>query len=320
MASGDYAASFAIVGTANNGAVQEVMNSECMGQYLTGSSHPRWGDPQNYPWTTGMGLDYYSESNLWARYLEAKFPQGGRIEVVHINNDFGKIYADGLERALQGSNLTIAEKLAHDPQAPNLDNQITTAAASNAEALVLITAGTFCSQGLAAVEKSAWRPTVLVGNSCAQISTTFAPLTQQGLTGNGTGVVRYYYAPTDPDVEDQRFATLMTDTLSAAGLDPAEAQYSNGWFWGWYIAAVLQNASQLRGGLNRANMLVASYTIDQAWPMLISGVTSKTSGNDDAYLFESGQVYSYADGGWTKEGEFVSNDGQQKNWPTVSTG
>ena len=320
IASGNYAASFASVGTANNGAVRDVMNSECMGQFLVGSSDPKWGDPQNYPWTTGMGLDYYSESNLWARFLEQKFPQGGRIEIVHINNDFGKTYVAGLQRALQGSNLTIAETLPHDPQAPNLDNQITTAAASNADALVLITAGTFCAQGLAAVEKSAWNPVVVTGNSCAQISTTFTPLTAQGLTGNGTNVVRYYYAPTDPDAEDQQFATLMTDQLRAGGLDPAEAQYANGWFWGWYIASVLQNASQMRGGLNRANILVASYTVDQEYPMLVSGVTSVTAGNDDAYLFESGQVYSYADGGWTKQGQFISNEGKQKNWTSLSGG
>lgn len=324
VAANKYAASFSVLGSSNNGAVRDVMNSECMGQFLVASSEPRWGDPENYPWTTGMGLDYYDEANLWAEYLKGQFPDGAKIEVISINNDLGATYVAGFERAVAGTNLTIVQKQTHDPAAPNLDNQITTAAAGGADALVMITAGTFCTQGLAAVEKSSWDPVVVTGNSCAQVSTTFQPLIDQGLTGNGTNLVRYYYSPNDVDVEDKKFAQLYTDTLTEQGLDPTNSQFANGWFWGWYIVATLQNAAQLKGGLNRANILIAAHAIDQVWPLMVSGVTSKVSGVEDAYLFESGQVYAYQTddpkkvGSFVKQGEFINTEGELKNWPAAS--
>src|SRR5690606_5356509 len=137
------------------------------------------------------------------------------------------------------------------------------------------------------------KPTVITAQPCAQIPTVYGPLQRQGLTGNGTEVIRYYYAPTDSDNEDQQFADLYTRTLKAQGLDPNDAQNANGWFWAWYIVQVLKDAQVMRGGLNRANILVASRAYDSTYPLMVRGVRGHMNGVEDAYPFEAGRMYRY---------------------------
>ncbi len=45
--------SSAVLGTANNLAVWDETNDECMPQLFNGSGAPHWGDIDNHPWTTG---------------------------------------------------------------------------------------------------------------------------------------------------------------------------------------------------------------------------------------------------------------------------
>jgi len=79
----------------------------------------------------------------------------------------------------------------HEPAAANLDNQFTTLANSGADVLLLETTGAFCTQAMAAVEKqTTWKPTVIMSATCASVAQFFKPLVDQGLTGQGTQVIR----------------------------------------------------------------------------------------------------------------------------------
>lgn len=316
----EYAASFGLLGTANNLAVRSHMNEQCMGQYLTGASDNVLFDPGKYPWTSGFGLDYYNESSIWVSALEREYPEGAKVALVSIDNALGKAYLQGFKRAIKGTKFEIVTSQKNSPTAPNLDDQITTAAGTKADVAILIEAGTFCTQGIGAIEKKSWDPTVIVSNSCAQVETTFMPLQKQGLTGNGTETVRYYHAPDDADAADKQFAGLVSKTLKKHGLDSHNAQYANGWFWAWYITAILKDASVMKGGLNRATINIASHQYDTRYPLMAKGVKGTVNGVVDAYPFESGQVYEYEGATTKKAGAFapvgtpIKNEGELGNY------
>jgi hypothetical protein len=138
-------------------------------------------------------------------------------------------------------------------------------------------------------------------------------------------VVRYYFSPNDVDVANKDFAQFQKDTIKAAGLDPADDQVNNGWFWGWYATQVLKDASTMKGGLNRATINLAAKQYVSAWPMQAPGVKASTNGTQDAYPFESGQVYQYTGaktpstlGHFQPVGSLIDNDGKLGNYSKLT--
>ena len=99
LGSGQYAAFVGVLGTANNLAVWDEVNDECMPHLFNGSGAPHWGDIENHPWTTGMQIDYFTEAGLWAQWLQDNHPDAKTVAAVAFNNDFGKSYVAGFERA-----------------------------------------------------------------------------------------------------------------------------------------------------------------------------------------------------------------------------
>jgi branched-chain amino acid transport system substrate-binding protein len=321
--SGEYAAGMAILGSSGNLAIQELTNSECMPQLLSAAANDPLNDPQNFPWTTAFGLNYYNETAIWADWIEQNLPPGTTVAQIAGSNAQGQAYLDGFAHATEGTGVQVVATESHEVTATNVDNQVTSAAATGADVVIIAEAGTLCTAAFAALERSAWDPVVIAANSCAQVDTVFAPLQEQGLTGNGTQVVRYYYAPTDADNVNTEFADLYTRVVTEHGLDPTNAQIANGWWWGWYFTQVLLDAGQLEGGLNRANITIAAHSYDSTYPLEIEGVRGKVSGLEDAYPFEAGGMYRYdgasADqlGTFTPVGPLIDNQGELKNWTTI---
>ncbi len=89
---------------------------------------------------------------------------------------------------------------------------------------------------------------------------------------------------------------------------------------------VAQNASVMKGGLNRANITIAAHQYQSQWPLMMPGVKASTRGKLDPYPFESGQMYTYtgASGSnpddFQKAGPLISNEGGLKNWANVLNG
>jgi branched-chain amino acid transport system substrate-binding protein len=324
--SGDYAAGYAVLGSTGNLAIHDLTNKECMPQVASAAAADQLQDPQNFPWTTGFGLNYYNESAIWAKWVETKFPQGAKVAFLHPSNAQGEAYLNGFNAAIEDTDIEVVSTLPNEVAATNLDNQVTTAAASGADVAILAQAGTLCTAGMAGIERSSWNPTVIVSNACSGISTVFAPLQKQGLTGNGAHVVRYYYYPTDNDNPNSEFAELYTEVVSAQGLDPNNAQIANGFWWGWYATQILLDAGQLKGGLNRANINIAAHSYDSHYPLELDGVSGKVSGIEDAYPFESGRMYDYDNatpaktGTFSPDGPLIDNEGALKNWSTIQSG
>ena len=95
---------------------------------------------------------------------------------------------------------------------------------------------------------------------------------------------------TDPVVKWAR--QVLTDARAS---NPDEAtEQGLGMIYGWAWAQVLQIAGQLDGGLTRANLVLATRSIDMNNPLPLPGMTFRMDGNKDAYLTEGG-IYQQFD-------------------------
>jgi len=293
LQSNKYAAMPMILGTPNNLAVWDELNKECMPELLAATGAPQWGDAVGHPWTTGMQLDYFTEARLWAEFLKQKFPKGAKVVSITFNSDFGNSYVKGFKSAIKGTNIQLVNNFPHDPTAPNIDNQYTSAAATNADVLLLQTSGVYCTQGMADVEKGSWHPTVIMSGTCASLGQFFKPLVDQGLTGKDTFLIQNYIDVTDQGNANLDIVKAYKEQMQKQGLDATKTTYFTGWIFGWYMTEFLMEANSYKGGLNRANIMIAARSASQTNPILINGLTSKVEGAKDAYLTEGGVMVQY---------------------------
>jgi branched-chain amino acid transport system substrate-binding protein len=327
LGSGEYASLAAVLGTANNLAVWDDVNDECMPQLFNATGAPNWGDVENHPWTTGMQIDYFTEAGLWAEWLQSEHPDATTVAAVAFNNDFGKSYVDGFERSIEGTDIEVVEQQFHEPTAPDLTNQFTTMAASGADVVLVETSGTFCTQAMAELEKNtSWDPIVIISGTCGSLSQFFQPLIDQGLTGEGVHLIQYIKDVNDQAFADDEFVQLFHETLTAQGLDSKQTTYATGWLIAWYLVEVLKDATTYEGGLDRGNIMLAARNQDVANPLVLDGIKNQVSGFDDAYLNEGGRmaVYEVEDptqlGTFVPDGDIIDNNGDIGNFSDISGG
>ena len=194
LGAGSYAGFLTIIGTPNNLAVWDVTNDECMPQLLNGTGAAAVGRRRQPPVDDrACRSTTSSEAGLWVEWLQAEHPDATTVAAVAFNNDFGNSLRRRLRTASsRAPNLQVVDQQFHEPTAPDLTNQFTTMAATDAEVLLIETSGAFCTQAMAEVEKNtAWNPIVIMSATCASLSQFFQPLVDQGLTGAGTHVIQY---------------------------------------------------------------------------------------------------------------------------------
>ena len=220
--------------------------------------------------------------------------------------------------------IEVVSHTTHEATEPNLDDQFTTMAASNAQVLLIETTGAFCTQAMAAVEKqTTWKPLVIMSGTCGSIAQFFKPLVDQGLTGADTRIIQTFKDVNDPALADDPIVQLYQKTITAAGLDPKQTTYATGWIFAWFMVDILKNAATYEGGLDRGNIMLAARNIHETNPLLIDGLTSITDGTKDAYLTEGGRMvkYTVSDpaqlGTFVQDGELIDLEGKLGTYETV---
>jgi branched-chain amino acid transport system substrate-binding protein len=319
-----YAAFDAMLGTPNGLATWDTYNDECMPGLYTASGAAQWGDVENHPWTVGLGLNYFTEAGLWETWLAKEHPDLTNVVEITYNNDFGQTYHQGFAHAIQGTNIKVLDQETHEATTPNLTNQFTTLAATNAQVLLLETTGAFCTQAMAEVEKqTTWHPLVIMSATCASLNQFFKPLIDQGLTGNGTYLIQSGIDVLDPINATNPLVALYNKVLPEQGLDPKVTTYATGWAYAWFTVEALKLATTYQGGIDRGNILLAARGLREPFPFNVPGVTSIMDGLKDAYPIEGGQMtqYTVTDpkqiGKLVKVGDLVNLEGQLGTYATV---
>jgi ABC-type branched-subunit amino acid transport system substrate-binding protein len=301
-----YAAFSNILGTPNVGAIRDVTEDECMPNLFVATGGPQWGDPENYKFTIGGAGNYWTEAALWANWLQTEHPDLTSIATVTFNNDFGHVYLDALPASIEGTPLKIVGSETHEATEPNLDNQLTSLAATRADVLIIETAAAFCTQALATMERqTAWKPLIILSSACGSPSNIFQPLIDQGLTGADAYFETYYKDVNDPAMQSDPAVVEYQKAVTAQGLDPHNTSYALGWLYGWSTVEALKRAATFQGGLDRGNIMLGARALNENNPMFYPGITTYTDGLKDAYTAEGGQMVQYTVTDKTKLGTLV---------------
>lgn len=103
--------------------------------------------------------------------------------------------------------------------------------------------------------------------------------------------------------------------LTDKGIDPkSSGTLGGGFYYGWTMCQALLIASQLDGGLNRTNFLLAQRSMDMTHPYLVSGIKLNMNGNADPYFVEGSEIalYDAAEQRWRIQGEVIDLSGRSK--------
>jgi len=148
-------------------------------------------------------------------------------------------------------------------------------------------------------------------------------LIDQGLTGKDTYLIQNFVDVTDPKNANLPIVKAYQDIMKQAGLDASKSTYFTGFIYAWYMTEILKEAASYKGGLNRANIMLAARAIQQTNPTLIAGLTSKMDGLKDAYLTEGGQMVQYKVtdpkklGSFEPAGDLINLEGKLGTYATV---
>ena len=272
-----------MVGTPNVLAIRDLTDEECMPQLFNSTGFPAWGDPAEYPWTIGGILGYNTEAELWCSYIAENIGEDTTVAALYMDNDFGASY----EETVNDCDLDVVESVRHDPAAPDVTDEITTLAASDADVVLLGTTGAACSQSMAAIAQSSWDPETFLSYTCQGIPTYFAPIDPAG-----EGVIVATSAKEAGELEDPAVQEAR-EALEAAGLNPDEGAFYTGVIFGHTVENVLRQAAEMEGGLNRINLMKAVWNADFENPLGLDGSTYRTDGVNDAYFVEAAQFARY---------------------------
>jgi ABC-type branched-subunit amino acid transport system substrate-binding protein len=304
------------LGSPNTLAVRDTINSACVPHPFAQTGLPAWADPDNYPWTTGLQLSYYSEAALWVQWIEENLADQAPVKVAAlvIDNDGGIAWEGGFEQFAEESDV-IGEFVVqqHDPAAPTVTNEVTSLAGEDPQVFILMTAGTPCTQGLQDAATSGLIDKVqaaFLPSVCKAISSFLEPAGEAAddyyIVGGGVKDI------TDAAFADDPFITFFKGLLEDAGLTTDNSTYGSGALFAWAETEALKVASMLPGGLTRSNYILAVRSMDMTHPMLFPGIAFEMNGLEDASFVEGSEIaqYDYASRSYEIIGEVVDANGQ----------
>lgn len=276
-----------MVGTPNNLAIRDLTDEECVPQLFNSTGFPAWGNPTEYPWTIGGILAYNTEAELWCTYISEEIGSDATVAALYMDNDFGLTYEDTVQGCVDEGTINLVESVRHDPQAPDVTDEVTTLANTDADVVLLGTTGGACSQAMAAIADSSWDPETFLSYTCQGIPTYFQPVDPAG-----EGVIVATSAKEAGELEDPAVQEAR-EVLEAAGLNPDEGSFYTGVIFGQTIERIFRQAADMEGGLNRVNLMRAVWNADIENPLGLDGSTYRTDGANDAYYVEASQFARY---------------------------
>ncbi|MBA2358511.1 MAG: ABC transporter substrate-binding protein [Actinobacteria bacterium] len=297
---------FNTLGTANNLAIRDFLNSEKVPQLFVASGYTAWGsDARRYPWTIGYIPSYLSEGTVYGRHL-VKTKPGAKIGVLYQNDDYGKDLLNGLRKGLGPKAGQIVKAVAYDPTSTNVDSQVAELKGTGANTFVVFAFGKFAIQAFIQANRLGWRPQIYV-NAVSASSNLLALATQTSSKKTTTGAISIAFAkdPADPswagDPGIKLFEQIMKKYVPGGNLK--DGYYSAGMASAFTLVDTLKKAGK---NLTRQTVLKASANLNEANnPFLLPGIVVKT-GPSDRFPVEQMQLERWSGTRWTRFGGLVT--------------
>jgi ABC-type branched-subunit amino acid transport system substrate-binding protein len=233
---------FNVVGTKNNLAVRDLVNSQCVPDLLIASGAVQWGNTK-FPWMLGSELvPYPDEMQTLVDYLKKNKPSA-TIAVLKANDDFGQSYADTLKALVAGTSLKIVQTQGYDPETSEVKAQVTSLAATKADVFVLGGTLLACPNALNAMGDAGWKPIVYMSGTC--VSKVLLGIA--GKNANGILSVTPLIDPSVPANDSiAAVATYKTQVKKyAKDADVSDGIVAYGWTTAALFAKILESSPKL---------------------------------------------------------------------------
>jgi branched-chain amino acid transport system substrate-binding protein len=246
---------FNVVGTKNNIGARDFINSTCVPDLLIASGAIQWGNPK-FPWMLGSELvPYPDEMDTFVNYLKQNKPNAS-IAVLYQSDDFGQSYLESLKELIKGTQLTIKQTASYDANNPNVTSQVTSLAASKADAFVLGGTLLACPSALNAVGAAGWKPITYMSGTCV----SKLLLTAAGQNANGLLTVTPLLDPANPANNSNAAMTTYKTNIAkyGTGADATDGIVAYGWTTGALMAKILETSPKL----DRVSVMTAARNLN----------------------------------------------------------
>lgn len=279
---------FALVscfGTATQLAARPVVEEAGVPDLWVGSGNPAISDPE-HPLLTGIAVPTAVEGRIFAKYLADNVPDS-KVAILAQNGDFGDPFVDGFTAGIEGTGVTIADQQTFEPTDTGVRQQVTSLAASGADAFFVVAPGAFALQAINNAHTVGWDPLTLVPSGTA------LDLKQLGTLDPGAGdgllLAASYKDPADTDDEAVAEYVAAYEAVSGSSSYPINQGMS-----GWLSGILTVRAIESLETVDRPSLVEAIHnlSIDEA-TVVQDGVTLQTSDGDN-YIVE-GQLLSRYD-------------------------
>jgi len=268
---------FNTLGTPTNSAIVRYVNQKDVPHLFVSTGAAKWGDYQQYPWTTGFQPDYRTESQIYAKYILQQKPDA-KVAVLYQNDDFGKDYLFGLRAVFGDRYAKMVTEATYEPTDPTIDSQIATLQASGADVLVAVAAPKFAAQAIRKVYDLGWKPLFIMTNVSISVAAVLTPAGPEKAIGMiSTGWLK---DPTDHqwdnDAGMQEWRAFMAKYMP--GADLTDGNYVYAYAVSKLMLHVLQ---QCNGDFSRATIMKQAESLhDLVLPTLLPGITVSTGHTD----------------------------------------
>lgn len=278
---------FDVVGTKNNLAIRDLVNQGCVPALFAATGSPAWGN-HDFPWVIGSELvPYPLEAKAFFDYLQQKKPDA-TVAILRASDDFGKAYSDTFRKLIQGSKIKIVKEETYNPEQFETKPQVTSLAATKADALLLGATLLACPNALTNVKESGWKPLTYMSGTCT--SKTLMDIA--GTAGDGVLSVADIMEPGLPKWESN---TAMKLYMAQIPKYAPEADVENGIVaYGWTTAALLAETLSKSPELTRVAVMNTARTLKvKDVGLIMPGVTLDVNAND-WFLGETFSVVQYS--------------------------
>lgn len=302
---------FAIVGqigTANNLAVRQYVNDNCVPSIALATGSTEWGKADEFPWFIGGLPSYATEAVAFLDWLKLDKPEA-KIALLYQDDDFGKAYQSAIARYIEGTDMTVVAEQAYNPLTETTpESKVADLAGSGADVFFVGIGGAPCPAALRSMPTT-WTPLTYVSITCA--SKTAMSLAQ----GKDEGVysTQATMDPSNPeDQADARVQAFITEA-GAAGMSPADVE-GGVTTAGWNFGAIFVKGLEMSETVDRASVMNALYALDgENFGLLRPDVKVTTNGAEDPWLIEDLRVIKREGGQWAKVAEVSSYDGKSND-------
>lgn len=293
------------VGTEQTLATQPYLNQQKIPQLFAGSGTAKFAkDYKQYPWTLPYLPSFYSEGQVYGRYI-ARTKPGSKIAVLFEDSDFGKDLLNGLKSGLAGKGKIVAAQ-SYAVTEPTLSSQMSTLAATKADTLMVFALPKQTIQALVGADKLGWHPKPFIAAvSIDPFVMNVAKLNTNGRATEGAMSITFLKDASNlrrwgKDQGVKLYYSILK--RFAPGSDPKAVANIYGMAAAYTLVDVLKRAGR---NPTRASVLKAASSLNEtANPFMLPGLTLKTAATD-RFAIEQVQLYRYTKGTWQVFGPIV---------------